>query len=283
MIRINTVYYSEFFYGDVYMNKNVEVLVACMNQIDDSLYVEMNLQSSAVFANQSNEYSFKVYRRNDSTIKLVSTADRGVGKNRNMAILHATGDYLIIADDDMVYKEGYVENVIKTFEENPKADIIVFELNYLNRFTKGRKPNKKVKRIHLYNSMRYGAARIAIKRESLLKSNIWFSLLYGGGAPYSCGEDALFIREAIRKGLKIYASPYIIADVKQEESSWFKGYNEKYYFDRGVWLANAFPIIKYPLALYYAYRLKGSSEKSVFQILMLVVAGIKSFEGAKIL
>lgn len=261
------------------MNNKVEVLVACMNQIDDSLYEKMNIQSSAVLANQSDEYSFKVYKKGDNTVKLVSTADKGVGKNRNIALLSATGDYLIIADEDMVYKEGYVGTVLQAFDQKPKADIIIFELNYLNRFTKGHKPNKKMKQIHLYNSMRYGAARIAIKKESFLKSNIWFSLLYGGGAPYSCGEDALFIREALRKGLKIYASPHVIADVKQEESSWFKGYTNKYYIDRGVWLANAFPVMKYLLSLYYTWQLRSTSEEfSTSQIARMIFKGIMTFK-----
>jgi len=260
------------------MNNTVEVLVACRNQIDDGLYEKMNLQSFAVLANQCNEYSYKVYKKGDNTVKLVSTADKGVGKNRNIAILNASGDYLVIADEDMVYKDEYVKTVLKAFAEKPKADIIVFELNYLDGFTNGNKLNKKMKRVHLYNSLRYGAARITIKKESLFKSNIWFSLLYGGGAPYSCGEDSLFLREALRKGLKIYSSPHVIADVKQEESSWFKGYTEKYFIDRGVWLANAFPILKYPLGLYYGWQLRNTTQEfDIIQLTRMIFKGIKFF------
>lgn len=261
------------------MSGNVEVLVACMNQIDDGLYEKMNLQSIAVLANQCDEYSYKVYTREDKTVKLVSTKDRGVGKNRNVALLNATGDYLIIADEDMVYRDDYVRTVLKAFDKKPKADIIVFELNYLNGFTCGYKPNKKMKQVHLYNSLRYGAARITIKKKSLLKSNIWFSLLYGGGAPYSCGEDSLFICEALRKGLKIYSSPHIIADVKQGESSWFKGYTEKYFTDRGLWIANAFPVLKYPIGLYYVWRLRHTTKEfSIFKIAGMIFKGIKTFK-----
>lgn len=259
---------------------SVEVLVACVGQ-DDSLYEEMNLQTNAVFANQHDRYDYNVINKGNNILKIISTADRGVGKNRNIAIMHSSAEILLFADEDMIYKDGYPDKVINAFELQKDADIIIFELNYLNKFISDKRRIKKSKRAYLFNSLRYGAARIAIKRDALLKSNIWFSLLYGGGAPYSCGEDCLFIREALKKGLRIYTNPYVIADVKQNSSSWFDGFTDKYYIDKGVWLANAFPTMKYPLALYYAYKLKGSSDKSINSMLQLMISGIKSFTEEK--
>jgi glycosyltransferase involved in cell wall biosynthesis len=187
---------------------------------------------------------------------MISTSDRGVGKNRNIALLNASGDYLIMADEDMIYKNGYEQAVIEAFKKNPKADMIVFEICLLNNITKHRKTDKRFKRVRIFNSLRYGTANIVIKRDSLQKANIWFSVMYGGGAPYTSGEDSLFICEALKKKLKIYTNPYIIADVKQEQSSCFHGYTEKYFTDKGIWLANAFPFIKYLLGFYYSYKIK---------------------------
>lgn len=259
----------------------LEVLCATMHQKDFLKIEEMNIQSDVVFANQADRYSYEELKFDGHTARMITSAQRGVGKNRNTALLYATADILIIADEDMVYKDGYADEVIKAFKNQKDADIIIFELNYLNRFVSDKRYISRIKRIHLINSLRYGAARIAIRRDSLIKSNIWFSLLYGGGAPYSCGEDALFIREALKKGLRIYSNPYVIADVKQEHSSWFNGFTDKYYIDRGVWLANAFPVMKYMLALYYACKLKGSSEKSITQMLKLMILGIKKFKEVK--
>lgn len=259
--------------------KKVEVLVACMNQRDDSLYDEMNLKTDAVFGNQCDGYSYNEYHKNRNTLKIVSTKDRGVGKNRNNCILYAQGDYLIFADDDMVYEHDYEEAVISAFNKIPQADIIVFDLEYLNTIFKGKKRKiKKIHRLHFFNSMRYGAARIAVKRESLIKNNVWFSLLYGGGAPYSSGEDSLFIREALRKNMRIYAYPKVIAKVKQEKSSWFMGFNDKYYRDKGVLIANMFPIIKYVMLLYFTWRLRKTSEKySMMRIFKLMREGLDEF------
>ena len=153
----------------------VEVLVACMHQADDKLYREMNLQTDAVLANQCDQYGYVEYSEpNGSKAKLVSSADRGVGKNRNKALLHASGEYLLCADQDMIYEDNYATIVEEAFKACPKADLIAFNLTYLNRFTPGRKAGKKFKRIHVWNSMRYGAARIAIRRFVRWRGEVFF-------------------------------------------------------------------------------------------------------------
>ena len=262
------------------MGSFVEVLVACMHQKDDSLYKEMNLQTDAILANQAEEFSYKEYaQQNGNVAKLLTTHDRGVGKNRNKALIFATGKYLLCADQDMIYVDGYEDIVKEAFDKCPKADVIVFNLEYLNRFTKGRKPGAKIKRIHFWNAMRYGAARIAIRRVALEKATLSFSHLYGGGAIYSSGEDSLFIRDALRKKLKIYYYPQIIAKVKQEESSWFKGYNDKYFIDKGILIANAFPVMKHLLAYYFAFRLRSVSKEHNFKrIYKLMKNGYKEYK-----
>lgn len=261
------------------MESSIEVLIACMNQKDLSLYTEMNLSTNAIFANQSNEFSYKkIYTKQcDNIVQMISTDQRGVGKNRNTALLYASGDILLMADEDMIYTEDYSNVVLRAFKECPKADIIVFDLHYKNTLTGAKKRIKKIKRLRWYNSLSYGTARIAIKRDSLQKANIWFSVLYGGGAPYTSGEDSLFIRESLKKGLVGYTYPYVIAQVKQEDSTWFNGFTDKYYYDKGLWLANAFPLLKYPLGVYYAYRLKNSSDKSFIDMLKLIISGIANF------
>lgn len=86
--------------------------------------------------------------------------------------------------------------------------------------------------------MKYGAVRIAVRTQKLRQANIYYSLLFGGGAMYSSGEDSLFIAECIRKGLRVYTNPTLIGHVSQEKSTWFKGYTNKYFIDKGVLFAS---------------------------------------------
>ena len=149
----------------------------------------------------------------------------------------------------------------------------------MNRFTPARKENEKFKKVHLWNCMRYGAARVAIRKGAIDKTCLSFSTLFGGGAQYSSGEDSLFIRDAFRKGLRMYTSPIVIAKVKQEESSWFRGYTEKYFIDKGILIANAFPVMKSLLVYYFAYGMRNvSKEYSFLEICKLMKQGFKEFK-----
>ncbi len=109
-----------------------------------------------------------------------------------MAILRAEGDICLFADEDIVYEEGYAQAVSREFERNPKADMILFNITV----DKERRTYHitERKRVHWYNCGRYGAVSFAVKRSSLLKSGVTFSLLFGGGAMYSNGEDRLFLK-----------------------------------------------------------------------------------------
>jgi len=251
-----------------------------MHQQDDSLYREMNLQTDAILANQCDEYSYKVYTEPDGNkVELISSADRGVGKNRNKALMNATGKFLMSSDQDMIYVDGYENIIVDAFKKCPKADIIVFNLEYLNRFTPARKEDGRFKKVHLWNCMRYGTARVAMRKSAIDKACLSFSTLYGGGATYSSGEDSLFIRDAFRKGLKMYASPIVIAKVKQETSSWFSGYNDKYFIDKGILIANAFPKMKSLLVYYFALGMRNiSKEYSFVTICKLMKQGFKEFK-----
>ena len=107
------------------MNK-LQVLVATMHQRDYSLAEKMNIHCSAVFANQADRSDISVEEKTFGTLKMITTPTRGVGLNRNIALLAADGDYLLFADDDMVYYDGMAEAVTDAFQENPEADVLVY-------------------------------------------------------------------------------------------------------------------------------------------------------------
>ena len=208
---------------------------------------------------------------------MITTPYRGVGKNRNVAILHSSSDILLFSDDDMVYVDGYEKKIIEAFEKLPDADIIIFNIGSMENNV-DRRINCKIKKVNILNVLNYGMPRIAIRKNSLQKSNIWITSLFGGGAKYCGGEDNLFLVTAIKKGLKIYTYPFLIGNVKERESSWFTGFNEKYFFDNGAWLQVAFPVTKYVLASYFTFRFRSKTKLSKSDILKLQYEGMRAFK-----
>ncbi|MFJ8512853.1 glycosyltransferase family A protein [Lysinibacillus xylanilyticus] len=212
----------------------LQVLVSTMNQTNYDLIEKMNIQSDAIIVNQCDRNEIKQINYKGNNIMFMSFAERGVGLSRNSALMRASADICLMADDDMVYMDGYENIVLDAFKNNPRADMIMFNvpIHYKNGQTKIK--ILKNDRVHFLNSLKYGTVNIAFKREAIFTKNIYFSLLFGGGAYYGSGEDSLFIKDALRSGLKIYSSTKVIADIMENESTWFTGYNEKYFFDRGA-------------------------------------------------
>lgn len=212
----------------------IQVLVATMNQPhgDYSLLEKMNIQTDAIICNQCDRNEFESFYWNSHFIRWLSFSERGVGLNRNNALMRATEDIVVFADDDMVYVDGYESIIVSAFSDNIKADVIAFNIGD----PKGkRKQNSNIHRVGWMNYLRYGTARIAAKTASIKINGIYFNQCFGGGTEYSHGEDNLFLTECLKKGLRIYAYPESLATLTEErESSWDSGDNRKYLLDQGV-------------------------------------------------
>lgn len=260
----------------------IQVLISTMQQDskDFSLAKKMNIQSDAIIINQANEIAY--YQKKNSinnTLQMFSFAERGVGLSRNNALMRAKADICMMADDDMVYVDNYEEIVKSTYQKYPDADFIVFNVrvHYTDRTEERVKKNG---RVHYWNSLRYGTVTFSFKRESVQKKNLSFSLLFGGGAKYSSGEDTLFLWSSLKKGLKVYSEKTVIADVYNYESSWFEGYNEKFYRDKGALFKamepKLYPLLNLQLAL--RKRNEYQTNKSITDILRIMHQGSREMQ-----
>lgn len=253
----------------------VEVLVATMHQKDFSLYKKMNIQTDAVFANQDDRYEYCEETIDSNAVKMITTGLKGSSQNRIISLLHSDADICLLADDDIIYSDGYEAEVLKAFNKLHDADIIIF--NAFNTTTNKPIGNyiNEIRRLRFYRS--YGSIQIAFKRNSISRKNIWFHPQLCAGQMYSSGEDSLFIREAIKKGLKIYLYPYLLTNYSCVTSSWFTGYNREYFFNKGAFLSATFPITKYFGAIYFAFKFKKLTNLSLADIFGLMVKGMHGF------
>lgn len=214
-------------------NLKIEALISTVDQTDDAILERMNIQSDAVVVNQCGEFSWREYQKDGHRIRFLDCAERGVGLSRNTALMRAAGDVCLFSDDDLIYRDGYEEKLNKVFAAFPDADVVVFNIQSVGGI-KTRYQILRPKRVRWFNFMRYGAARIAVRRDSIYRSHIFFSVLFGGGAQYSCGEDTIFLHDCLKAGMHIYAVPLTLADVDDSNSTWFRGYDDKFLADRGA-------------------------------------------------
>lgn len=130
-------------------------------------------------------------------VTLVFQQGKGLSRSRNCAIAHCQTPYALLADDDMVYRESDIDNVIRTFHSHPETDVFCFQI--LNAraepykhypkasFTYARRPYG-----YFFNSPEIGF-RV---QDSLPR----FDERFGLGAPYLiCGEEEVFLHDSCRK------------------------------------------------------------------------------------
>lgn len=254
-------------------------LVSAVNQNIEDLVKTMRLESDAVITCQCDEASKGEFDTEGGHVVWERLDNRGVGINRNTCIQNANfGDILLFSDEDIVYDEGYARLVTKEYQKHPEADGILFNMRVCeNRRTYW---NPDYKRIRFYNYGRYPAYSISIKREVLEKSEVKFPLEFGGGAKYINGEDSVFLHDLIKKGVKLYRSPVCLGQEVERESTWFKGYNERFFISRGALYVRLYGSFDLIMAWIFLLRHRYMTKDLGFMnSLRLMKQGMKEIKG----
>lgn len=255
----------------------METLVVTMNQVDRSLVRRMNIQTDAVIGNQCGERSTDAFDHEGHRMLFLNTNERGVGKNRNLVLEHASADLCILADDDLTFVDGYPSLVSRAFSEVPQADVIVFNLM---EKVPTRKANHDFRRVGWLGYGKYGAPRLVLRRKSVQEHGLRFSLEFGGGARYGAGEDTLFLRDCLKAGLKIYTAPYALAEIDQDApSTHFTGFDEKFFRDKGAAYSALRPVTHPLFAFVYVlrHRREHRASASLTQALRYMGAGVRDY------
>lgn len=256
---------------------NIEVHVAAMHQKDLSLYTRMNVCTDMIIANQCDTNRYDEEERDNCLVRMISTNTRGVGKNRNFALGYSNSDIVLFSDMDLIYLDGYDKIILEEFSLHRDADAIFFSLIYTKDGEILQEVKWKNKKIYIHNSLKFGTAGLAVRSSSIRKYNLHFSELFGGGCKYCSGEDSLFIKDLLRSGGVVYSSDKFIARCARDQSTWFSGYNHKYFFDRGALNAALFPRVFWLTKFYYYFRMIGYSEIPFREMVSEINKGIKEF------
>lgn len=260
---------------------DIQVLVTTMSSKPVTKIEEMNLNDvDVIIANQQDKCAYEEIRNGEHTAKIVTTNTRGVSINRNLALMYATAEIIVFADDDMVFIDGFQDIIFKEFSEHPKSDAIKFYCESLNseRQLSYKRPHK-FQRAQMNKIMSAGVVGLAVKRRVLNKHDLRFPESLGPGTDFMVGEDSIFIKTLLRAKIHVCLSPKLICYVKQESSSWFSAYNDSYFFSIGYAYARIYGRISYLAALRRAYVLHRGKENNMSygEIFSRICKGIKFY------
>ena len=221
----------------------LEILLSCMNQEVFDLVHKSGLTGDVTVINQSNREDYCEFDTRNGKAKVYTTVQRGLTKSRNMAIEKSCGDVCLLCDDDECFVSDYEHHILNAYNCVPNADIIVFKM--INRPAFG----DTIKELKFFDLMKVSSWQISFKRQSLLENGLKFDELLGAGTENGAEEELKFLLDCRKAGLKIYYHPTEIAYVAQSQSTWFIGFNETFFLNRG---ATTRYILGLPLSCLYA-------------------------------
>lgn len=222
----------------------LEILMSCMHQNDAGLAEASGLSGDVVMINQCQEERYTRYPTKNGTAHLYCTRERGLTRSRNMAIEKASGDICMLCDDDEQFVEDYEAKILQAYQRLPQADIIVFKM-------RNRRPSfpDRVRRLRFPLTLRVSSWQISFRRQSLLRTNVRFDTRLGAGTGNGGEEELKFLLDCEKAGLNIFYVPTEIASVSQTDSTWFHGFTETFFENRG---STTRYILGWPIASLYA-------------------------------
>ena len=149
--------------------------------------------------------------------KLVQLSSIGVAKSRNAAIKHASGEFLIFGDDDIVFKEEGISEAIRYFQSHPQCSIILAQAvdetgSLRKRYT------SKITPLKLTNSALAATYEMLIRVDAIKNARLSFDENFGAGVENYLGDEYIFIADALRAGLKGIHLPVVVAQHPTESS-----------------------------------------------------------------
>lgn len=214
-----------------YIEKKLEVMMAVMHEKEEdisSVATRTGINTDVLIINQCNHDNTLIEEKPYGKIRCISTTERGLSRSRNMALKNLNADFGLVCDDDEILAEDYKEKILQAFNKHRDVDIMCFQVQRKNK----KYPNKEMK-IGYLRALRVMSVQVVIKRDSVRKAGIEFDNNFGSGTELGSGEENIFLFDCLKAGLKIYYVPVNIGLVAQVDSQWFKGFDEKYFLNRG--------------------------------------------------
>lgn len=211
-----------------------------------SLARKMNLDGDAIIRSQcGRDGGCRSWHVEGKHLLTIEASDIGLSKNRNELLSLATGLFVSFLDDDVTLPSAYSEGVGQMFLKL-RADAIRFPLEGRN----SRADLPFGKRLRLRHVAAGYMSAYVFLRSSLVSAVLKFDERIGAGKSVSCGEDNVFLRDALKHGLRIYAGgPGKSLRLREERpSTWFHGHDAQFFFSKGYIYRRLYPLV-YPLFL----------------------------------
>ncbi|MGH2105108.1 glycosyltransferase family A protein [Aerococcus urinaeequi] len=211
----------------------IQVIISTMHNKKENLDVSVQEKPNLIVINQNpNILDSALTEKKLENYSWIDIDQKGLSKSRNLGIKKSYMELLYLSDDDIVLNSNFDEIVLEAFKNRPDADIIAFQVSGIER--KFKEYSDKPFKSSYLSSLKFSSVQLVYKKSFLIENNLLFDVNFGAGAVFKMGEENIFLFDCLKKNANIYYEPKEIAKVHMDDSSWFEGFNYKYFFDRGA-------------------------------------------------
>lgn len=217
---------------------------------------------------------------NDPGLHIYSFSEKGLSKSRNRNLDYLSEEIGLITDQDVRFKKGFQDTIINAFKKFPKADIITFQIEDEHAL-----PFKNYKKeacwMNQRDIMKVSSIEIAFRASSILDNKIIFDEDFGLGSTYETGEEAIFLSDALNKGLKIKYIPLPIVVHPGDSSGYKFSQNKPLIRSKGAMFYRLFKQKAYLISIIFAVKKYKLSSEGLINFVKLMFEGISSYKSSR--
>ena len=142
--------------------------------------------------------------------KQLSLETTGVAKSRNAAIDNASGEYLVFADDDIVFSEQGLQEAITYLDQNHDVSLVLCRASDTVGKLRKNYPQE-IEVLGLFNSAKAATYEMIVRVADVKRLGVRFDERFGAGVENYLGDEYIFIVDLIRSGGRARFLPVTIA------------------------------------------------------------------------
>ncbi|WP_396163861.1 glycosyltransferase family 2 protein [Flavobacterium sp.] len=221
----------------MYQVSDIEILIATMNR-DDLGFLEVMFSKTDVtkynilIINQTT--TEKQLHTTSRTIKVINVLEKGLSKSRNLALRSATKKLVIFTDDDVVFEANFDTSLLKAFTDHPHFDGFRFPFQMKEGVVAKKYSSTFQSQLSAFDILNTSSVELVFKKEAIQSARLHFDENFGLGSPFYMGEEAIFVFDAKRKGLKMGFVPQILLTHSQFTTTQKATVLERYFYQSAV-------------------------------------------------
>lgn len=148
------------------------------------------------------------------SVRIINSFERGLSKSRNLAIAGASKRIGLIADDDVIFVEGFDQSIANGFNHFSNAAIIKFMATTFEGVPFRKYPKQPIAHLNALLRLTSSSIEMALNLEQVHNSETEFDIRFGLGTSFPLGEEPIFINELHARGFQISHYPEVIVTHK---------------------------------------------------------------------